>query len=183
MRKHLLFVVAIGFMIGLIMILFYKGPQPSEQKEPVVLSTPPLEEAQPSKKISGEQRMGDKILADYGSPESDGKKDIGLFHHYLSSIFMLIKSRDSRQYAINEDLADFLRGKNDYKTPCVSSDSHIFNDEGMIIDRWGTPIHIHTISHDRFEIRSAGEDKKLFSEDDHFWPPPQPKPPNLSVDE
>ena len=183
MRKHLLFIVAIGFILGLVMILFHKGPQPVETVEtetPVEQTISTHEDVQPPKKITNEQQMGDHILSNYATPESDGKKDVELFYHYLTNIFMLIKSRDSHQYAINEDLADFLRGKNDYKTPCVSSDSHIFNNEGMIIDRWGTPIHIHTLSRDRFEIRSAGPDKKIFSEDDFLWPQPQP---GLGVDQ
>lgn len=119
-----------------------------------------------------EQQMGDQMLAAYASENSDGQQDIQLFFDYLKNVFLLMKSRDTHQYAINEDLADFLRGKNDYKTPYLSSDSHIFDADQMIIDRWGSPIHIHTISRDQFELRSAGPDKKLFTEDDFFWPHP-----------
>ena len=173
MRKHLFTILGLGLIIGVVLILFYKGPQPVKTEVAEVTSTPPAE-VKPPAKISSEQQMGDQILADYASPESDGQEDVKLFYHYLTNIFMLIKSRDSKQYAINEDLASFLLGKNNYKTPCVSADSHIFNEKGLIVDRWQTPIHIHTISNDRFEIRSAGPDRKIFSEDDFIWPPPEP---------
>ena len=40
------------------------------------------------------------------------------------------------------------------------------NEKGELIDRWGTPYFFHQISHDHMEIRSAGPDKILWTEDD-----------------
>jgi hypothetical protein len=177
MRKHLLLILTTGFILGLLWLLVYSLPdsKPTPEPEPTQKSVPPPTDQIPPTREYPEQAMGDRILADYASFSSDGKEDIKLFYNYLTNVFLLLKSRDTRQYAINEDLADLLRGKNDYKTPFVSPDSHIFNEEKMIIDRWGIPIHIHTISHDRFELRSSGLDKKIFTEDDPIWPLPQPE--------
>lgn len=164
-KKFCIGIIAVAIITLMIFALLPKRESPQTPN-----STPPSAAEQAPSKVVPEQQMGDEMLADYASESSDGKADIELFYHYLQNVFLLIKSRDSHQYAINEDLADFLRGKNDYKTPYVSANSHIFNDDQMIVDRWGTPIHIHTISRDRFELRSAGPDKKLFSDDDFFWP-------------
>jgi hypothetical protein len=34
------------------------------------------------------------------------------------------------------------------------------------VDRWGTPLYFHAISRDRLEVRSAGPDKVMWTEDD-----------------
>ena len=40
------------------------------------------------------------------------------------------------------------------------------NDKGELIDRWGTPYFFHQLSRDQMEIRSAGADKVMWTEDD-----------------
>ena len=40
------------------------------------------------------------------------------------------------------------------------------NDKGELIDRWGTPYFFHQLSRDHMEIRAAGPDKILWTEDD-----------------
>ena len=40
------------------------------------------------------------------------------------------------------------------------------NANGELIDRWGTPYFFHQLSHDHMEIRSAGPDRTLWTEDD-----------------
>lgn len=117
-----------------------------------------------------EQKMGDDFLASYASEQSSDDEDIRLFYDYLMNVFLLLKNRDSAEYAINEDLSKFLRGNNREKMVFVSEDSPIFDEKKRIVDRWGTPIHIHTISHHHFELRSGGPDGKLFTEDDLAWP-------------
>lgn len=165
--KFFIGIIAVAIVAWIFVTFLPENKTPETPK-----STPPPPEEQPPSRTFPEQKMGDDILADYASESSDGQKDIQIFFNYLNNVFLLMKSRDTHQYAINEDLSKFLRGKNDYKTPFVSADSHIFNEQKMIIDRWGTPIHIHTISRDRFELRSAGPDKRLFSDDDFFWSHP-----------
>lgn len=172
MEKDTLVKVFIGSSAFAVIVWMAVAFSPKKEVPERPNSVSPRVSEQPPAKDYPEQKMGDEMLVSYASQGSDGQKDLQLFFNYLQNVFLLIKSRDSHQYAINEDLADFLRGKNDYKTPFVSADSHIFNEAQMIVDRWGTPIHIHTISRDRFELRSAGPDKRLYSGDDFFWPHP-----------
>lgn len=40
------------------------------------------------------------------------------------------------------------------------------NEKGELIDRWGTPYFFHQLSGDHMEIRSAGPDKIMWTQDD-----------------
>jgi hypothetical protein len=40
------------------------------------------------------------------------------------------------------------------------------NQEGELVDRWGTPVFFHQLSGNEMEIRSAGPDRKLYTGDD-----------------
>jgi len=40
------------------------------------------------------------------------------------------------------------------------------NENGELIDRWGTPYFFHQLSRDQMEIRSAGADKVMWTDDD-----------------
>lgn len=40
------------------------------------------------------------------------------------------------------------------------------NEQGELVDRWGTPVFFHQNSATDMEIRSAGPDRKLYTSDD-----------------
>ena len=40
------------------------------------------------------------------------------------------------------------------------------NEEGELIDRWGTPYFFHQLAKTDMEIRSAGQDRKMWTGDD-----------------
>lgn len=40
------------------------------------------------------------------------------------------------------------------------------NEQGELVDRWGTPYFFHQLSKDSMEIRSAGPDRILWTPDD-----------------
>ncbi len=40
------------------------------------------------------------------------------------------------------------------------------NEKGELLDRWDTPYFFHQLSRDHMEIRSAGADKVMWTEDD-----------------
>ena len=43
--------------------------------------------------------------------------------------------------------------------------------DGELCDRWGTPFFFHAESAARMEIRSAGPDRRLWTEDDVVFTP------------
>lgn len=114
--------------------------------------------------------LADTMLANYGTDESSGKEDFRKLTTFLDSVFLLVKKRDTADYATNEDLALFLKGSNPHQTAFLSADSPALNKEGQLIDRWGSPIIVHPISRKLLEIRSAGPDQKPYTEDDFLWP-------------
>lgn len=114
-------------------------------------------------------QVGKQAFANYPSDDPTGQKDIQLVGDFISNVFLIVKSRDSFQYANNQDLVAFLKGRNDYKEPYLPDDSPILKD-GLLVDRWGTPLQVHPVSHNRLEIISAGPDQKPYTEDDLQWP-------------
>ena len=67
----------------------------------------------------------------------------------------------------NAEITAALMGKNDKQVNFLREDSGLrVNDKGELLDAWGTPFFFHQLAADRMEIRSAGEDKKLWTLDD-----------------
>ncbi|MGC6466170.1 MAG: hypothetical protein ACON38_18365 [Akkermansiaceae bacterium] len=145
------------------------------QKKPKdVAPIPPAytgpEDLQPEPSPPQKPLPGDKALKDYGTEESSGKEDLEMLGRFVDSVFLLVKNRDTSEYATNEDLVLFLQGKNAYGEPYLGSKSSALNEEGQLIDRWGSPIIVHPISQKLLELRSAGPDQKPYSGDDFTWP-------------
>ena len=67
----------------------------------------------------------------------------------------------------NAEITAALTGKNPKQVNFLREDSGLrVNDKGELLDAWGTPFFFHQLAADRMEIRSAGEDKKLWTLDD-----------------
>ena len=115
--------------------------------------------------------LGDQMLAEYASNETTGKSDLRMMGRFVDSVFLLVKKRDTREYGTNEDLAEFLQGRNADLTRYLAADSPALNEAGQLIDRWGSPLIVHPVSTKVMEIRSAGPDQKAYTDDDLEWPP------------
>lgn len=113
-----------------------------------------------------EQTLGDQVLANYGNPNSELHDDLSLFKNYLGNVLLLVKQRDPRHYATNEDLALFLLGQKGNRTPFLSDCSAVLNGEQQLVDRFGSPLIVHPFSRDQVEIRSAGPDLIPYTADD-----------------
>ena len=66
----------------------------------------------------------------------------------------------------NDDLVAALRGRNQKTLAYLPSDHSALDQQGQLLDRWGTPYHFHTLSGTHMEIRSAGPDHALWTKDD-----------------
>lgn len=127
-----------------------------KSKPPAKVDTLPLDRQLP----------GDRVLLNYASPSQAPLKDIQQIQEVTANALRLVKNRDLREYATNEDLAEFLRGKNRYKQVMISANNPVFDAEGRLIDRWGTPLVVHPVSEGNLEIFSAGPDQIPWNEDD-----------------
>ncbi|MEM9081489.1 MAG: hypothetical protein AAGC74_12445 [Verrucomicrobiota bacterium] len=134
---------------------------------PPVESTPPPPEDLPPPKPP----LANRLLENYASAGATFQEDTILLHNVLRNVFLLVKKRDPRHYATNPDLVEFLIGNNNNRETYLTPPHPILNRDNLLIDRFGTPLHFHPISKDLLQIRSAGPDTILFTEDDFTYPP------------
>ena len=96
--------------------------------------------------------------------------DLLLISRLIDSAFLIVKNRDTREYATIEDLVLFLRGQNAYQSAYLGKTSLALNEKGQLIARWGSPLIVHPFSQKILELRSPGPDRKPYTEDDLSWP-------------
>jgi hypothetical protein len=171
------FVVAlllIAAVICVVLLVFKDIPEEEDSltvQEPVVLDervTGPGHEivipVDSHKSPPGGNLFGDRILQGFGS--GPPVRDIQLMGTLLSNYRMLAKGVDPRHYSTNEGVAEMLKGQGIVKLPALSEDHPVFNKEGLIVDRWGEPWLFHSVSSDRLDIYSPGEDGEYGTDDD-----------------
>jgi hypothetical protein len=82
------------------------------------------------------------------------------------SIESFRKSLGSNPVGANAEITQSLLGDNDKKLQIGLPDGVKQNAAGEMVDRWGTPYFFHQQSATEMEIRSAGPDRKLWTDDD-----------------
>lgn len=80
------------------------------------------------------------------------------------------KALGSNPIGQNEDITAALTGTGGHKGRVFPPNSPAIRD-GKLVDRWGTPYWFHPESGSKMEIRSAGPDKDLFTNDDISFKP------------
>ena len=66
----------------------------------------------------------------------------------------------------NAEIMKALMGHNPHQATLGPPAGASLNGQGELIDRWGTPYFFHQLSRDAMEIRSAGPDRKMYTNDD-----------------
>jgi hypothetical protein len=66
----------------------------------------------------------------------------------------------------NAEIMAAVMGGNPKEAELGPPEGMTLNENGELIDRWGTPYFFHQLSRDQMEIRSAGADKVMWTEDD-----------------
>jgi hypothetical protein len=66
----------------------------------------------------------------------------------------------------NAEIMEAVMGKNPKQAKLGPPEGMQLNEKGELIDRWGTPYFFHQLSRDHMEIRSAGADKIMWTDDD-----------------
>lgn len=102
-------------------------------------------------------------LAQLNNAATDPQTDIRVIEHLLNQVHTVFHELPTGEH---DEIVAFLRGANPRETQYIADDDPNLNDEGKIIDRWGTPYFFHTLSRHRIEVRSAGPDQLHWSEDD-----------------
>lgn len=109
---------------------------------------------------------GDALLERYADPSLPPIEDMRAIHRVMSGYFSVIKDASRHPIGGNADLSAALRGENPNREVFVRPDNPVFNDEGLLIDRWGSPVVVHPEGWRRIELRSAGPDKTPYTSDD-----------------
>lgn len=118
--------------------------------------------------ISGQSTLllGETILRDYANTNFPPENDLTLMSRLMENSLLLLKSAADRPLSANEDWADLFRGKNTAREEFIPARHIALNTQGQLVDRWASPLFFHALGGGRYEIHSAGPDKKLWTSDD-----------------
>jgi hypothetical protein len=113
----------------------------------------------------------ESLLAGYGDLETPPIEDLRKIHRVTMGYFSLIK--DSGRFAIggNADFSAALQGENPNRQVFIHRDHPIFSAEGLLLDRWGSPLVVHPEGWRQLELRSSGPDRIAHTEDDIILSP------------
>ena len=115
--------------------------------------------------IKPEPLIGETLLRGYATA-STPENDLKLMAQLMDNFTLLVKSSATLPMSVNEDWAAAFRGSNPAHERFLP-DTHIaLNAQGQLVDRWQTPLFFHPLGEHRFELRSAGPDKKMWTADD-----------------
>ena len=187
--RHIRWWVLAGLLIaGILFVARQKrgadGDGLPTSSPPPLPSHPPSRTAPPSSH-RGERfpLPGDEILRAYRSPTATIHEDLHHVYTVLDNFRLLAKVDGALPLGSNEEIVQALTGENPVKLQFLSPDHPAIDAEGRLVDRWDMPLFFHALAHDRIEIRSAGPDRILWTQDDiHrlpnglFHPVNQPPP-------
>ena len=127
---------------------------------------------QPKSKISSPPPPLERsTLADaLNSPATEIRADLRLVSDILDT-FRTNFPQTGNPVGANAEITAVLAGKNKLGLALIPPEHKAINRDGELCDRWGTPFFFHAESANRMEIRSAGPDKKLWTEDDVSFVP------------
>jgi hypothetical protein len=115
-------------------------------------------------------------LADrLNTPGADINSDLRV----LNDIFVQFRSATHGGNPIgeNSEITAALTGRNRLDFAFIPRNHPAINARGELCDRWGNPFFFHQLSGTQMEIRSAGPDGKLWTDDDRVLTPGLRAPP------
>ena len=112
-----------------------------------------------------EDLSGDYLLG-YGAAASSPEQDLGLVKDVLTAFQYTIKVPDALPTAGNREIVQALLGRNAYKIRFLAPAFPFLNEDGELVDRWRTPLYFHFVEATEVGIRSAGPDRKMWTDDD-----------------
>lgn len=110
------------------------------------------------------------LADDLNAPSSDIQRDLRLVSEIVGT-FQSNFLQTGNPTGTNAEITAALTGKNLLQLALVPAEHPAINREGELVDRWGTPFFFHAESATRMEIRSAGPDRKMWTDDDVAFAP------------
>lgn len=126
------------------------GPSPISPERPTTTSEVIIDPAL--------QAAADRLNDAEASPQ----RDLEIVSEFLSTYS---KALGGNPIGDNADITSALTGSDGHKGR-VFPPNHRTIQNGRLVDRWGTPYWFHPNSGNQMEVRSAGPDRQLFTQDD-----------------
>lgn len=108
---------------------------------------------------------GERLTIGYGDPGTPPIDDLRMLHHVLGGYFSVIKDLTRHPIGGNADLTACLLGENVSRQRFLGDD-HPAVRNGLLVDRWQTPLFVHPEAARELTLRSAGPDRTMFTADD-----------------
>jgi hypothetical protein len=135
-----------------------RPPAPAAPAQPVTVLLAPAGAEEPS-----------QLAVGLNSPTGDIHADLrivdGIFTAYRAAL------HNGNPVGENSEITAALTGRNRLGFAFIPKDCPAINSKGELCDRWGKPYFFHQISGEKMEIRSAGPDKELYTDDDEVLTP------------
>jgi hypothetical protein len=145
----------------------WQFPRPPRSATPGQIATKAVPETTPVPATANNDTLvGETILRGYADPNLSPENDLTLMSRLMENSLLLLKAAAHRPLSANEDWADLFRGKNGAREEFLRAPHVALNDQGQLIDRWQTPLFFHALGGGRYEIRSAGPDRTMWTTDD-----------------
>lgn len=109
---------------------------------------------------------GQALADQLNAPAGDPAQDVITLHRILQQYQRVLHGQRSTPIGDDIDLARALTGRNPMRQLFISPTHPALARDGHILDRWGTPYHLHPRGKGAFEVRSAGPDRQLYTADD-----------------
>lgn len=145
-------------------------PDPQETVIPTPTIQPGIQRLPPGGIDPALSAQADGLHNEQEPPE----RDLEIIADFISTYS---KGIGANPIGDNADITAALTGTQGHKGR-VFPPNHKSIRNGQLIDRWGTPFWFHPNSGNQMEIRSAGPDKELFTQDDIVQ---NPSPSGLGV--
>jgi hypothetical protein len=113
----------------------------------------------------------ERLLEGYGDPGTPPIEDLRKIHRVVTGYYSVVKDSSRNPIGGNADLAAALRGDNPNREVYVRPGHPVFGKDGLLVDRWGSPIVVHPEEFRRLGLRSAGPDRSPYNADDLLLSP------------
>ena len=105
-------------------------------------------------------------MADLNDPARTAADDVETVRQIIGQYTTALQRRSGPPIGDNTDLVRALTGANPLRLAVLPPGHPTIDGQGRWCDRWGTPYHIHPLAASVYSVRSAGPDRRLFTEDD-----------------
>jgi hypothetical protein len=117
--------------------------------------------------------LADQLL----DPALPAAQDLEVLLGLLGQFTTVLRLTERPPLGDNADITAALLGRNRRRLVVIPP-HHPAVQNGVLVDRWGTPFHFHARSAEAFDVRSAGPDRRLFTNDDLIRSPASALPKN-----